>query len=85
MSPIFARLLSICTVIGVAVFGGISAAHAAPGDSIALYLSAPLVQGSDVTGAGSSTETFDSMTGVTQLQSMSLKKHWAQSHQSLVA
>ncbi|MEY2698338.1 MAG: hypothetical protein RL720_294 [Actinomycetota bacterium] len=63
MPPIFARLLSICTVIGVAVFGGISAAHAVPGDSIALYLSAPLVQGSDVTGAGSSTETFDSMTG----------------------
>lgn len=63
MSPIFAKLVSICAVIVVALFGGISAAQAAPGDSIALYLSAPLVQGSDVTGVGSNTETFDSMTG----------------------
>ena len=38
-------------------------AVAAPGDSIALYLSAPLVQGSSVTGSGTQTENFNSFTG----------------------
>jgi uncharacterized repeat protein (TIGR02543 family)/LPXTG-motif cell wall-anchored protein len=38
-------------------------AVAAPGDSIALYLSAPLVQGSSVNGAGTQTENFNSFTG----------------------
>lgn len=39
---------------------GMGVANAAPGDSISLYISAPLVQGSGVSGTGAITETFDS-------------------------
>ena len=42
------------------LFVGVSSAQAAPGDSITLYLSAPLVQGSSVTGTGSLTDNFNS-------------------------
>lgn len=42
------------------IFSGVSSAQAAPGDSITLYLSAPLVQGSSVSGVGSATDDFNS-------------------------
>jgi hypothetical protein len=38
-----------------------SSAASTPGDKISLYLSAPFVQGSHASGAGTATETFDAM------------------------
>ena len=51
--------IALVTIIAAASVG-IGVAHAAPGDSISLYISAPLVQGSGVTGAGTITDNFDS-------------------------
>ena len=56
------RFITFGLVASMAVSIGMSAAHAAPGDSIALYMSAPLVQGSHVTGTGTITETFEEYT-----------------------
>lgn len=53
----FATVASLTLLVSVALP---SSAMAAPGDSIALYISAPMAQGSAVTGAGSSTEDFNS-------------------------
>ena len=58
------KLLSALTAIFVVISLNFPhSAFAAPGDSIALYLSAPLVQGSSVTGSGTQTENFNSFTG----------------------
>ena len=54
------RAVTILVSFFLVIVGVLSPASAAPGDGITLYLSAPLVQGSDVTGAGSLTDDFNS-------------------------
>ena len=53
---------SVATVVAISlVFSGpVSPVSAAPGDGITLYISAPLVQGSDVSGTGSRSDDFNS-------------------------
>ena len=54
---------SVATLVAISlVFSGPgSPASAAPGDGITLYISAPLVQGSDVSGTGSRSDDFNSV------------------------
>lgn len=60
MPKFLSKAIALCVAISALVFVGVSAVHAAPGDSITLYLSAPLVQGSNVTGTGSLSDDFNS-------------------------
>lgn len=60
MRKAFTGILTLALALG-AVSGGNIAANAAPGDSIALYFSAPFVQGSHLSGPGVYTETFSGM------------------------
>lgn len=55
------KIATILVSFSLLLVGVVSPASAAPGDGITLYLSAPLVQGSDVTGAGSLTDDFNSV------------------------
>lgn len=55
------RVVTILFSFFLLVAGVVSPASAAPGDGITLYISAPLVQGSEVTGAGSLTDDFNAV------------------------
>lgn len=54
------KAVALCATVTVLTFFGVTAVNAAPGDSITLYLSAPLVQGSSVSGVGSASDNFNS-------------------------
>jgi uncharacterized repeat protein (TIGR02543 family) len=53
------KAVALCATVTVLTFCGVTAVTAAPGDSITLYLSAPLVQGSSVSGAGTASDNFN--------------------------
>ena len=53
------RSLAAVLAISLVFSGPNSPASAAPGDGITLHISAPLVQGSDVSGTGSLSDSFD--------------------------
>jgi len=54
------RALATVVAVSLVLAGPVSPASAAPGDGITLYISAPLVQGSDVSGTGSRSDDFNS-------------------------
>jgi uncharacterized repeat protein (TIGR02543 family) len=53
------RSLATGLAISLVFSGPVSPASGAPGDGITLYISAPLVQGSDVSGTGSLSDDFN--------------------------
>ena len=54
------RALATGLAISLVLSGPVSTVSAAPGDGITLYISEPLVQGSDVSGTGSLSDAFNS-------------------------
>ncbi len=54
------KVITILVSLFLLVASVVSPASAAPGDGITLYISAPLVQGSEVSGTGSLSDNFDS-------------------------
>lgn len=63
------RAAGVVTTLIATLAIGVAPAHATTSSGIALFISAPFVQGSGVTGAGTFTETFDSRREGTQLNS----------------
>jgi uncharacterized repeat protein (TIGR02543 family) len=63
------RIAGIVTTLVATLAVGVAPAYATTSNGISLFISAPFVQGSGVTGAGTFTETFEGYTSGTPLMS----------------
>lgn len=57
------RIAGVMVSLGLIVAGAVSPAHASTSGGIALYVSGPLVQGAEISPAGTRTENFDTFDG----------------------